>query len=116
MTRPRLNNLTVYVSADQFDAMSAFYRAVLHEVLFEGDDIVCFAAGSERSVCVHVEGELGRAAGDAEAIFWIDDSSAFRVAVEAQGLSPEDIGVGLRLIDPTGRPLRFITAPGATDP
>lgn len=111
MTSPRLNNLTVYVSADEFGAVSAFYRAVLQEVLFEAEDIVCFAAGSDRSVCVHVEGELGRSAGQAESIFWIDDATEFRAAIEVKGLSPKDIGVGLELTDPTGRPLRFITRP-----
>lgn len=111
MTGPRLNNLTVYVAADQFEAVVAFYRAVLRDVLFESSDIVCFAAGPERALCVHVEGELGRSAGEAEAIFWIDDAAAFRSAMEAKGLAPKDIGVGLELTDPTGRPLRFITAP-----
>jgi hypothetical protein len=108
---PRLNNLTIYVSAAQFATTCAFYEAILGEVLFKGEDIVCFAAGSERTVCVHVEGELGRAADEVEPIFWVDDLSALRSAVEERGLAPEDIGVGLQLRDPTGRPLRFITPP-----
>lgn len=91
--------------------MATFYRALLKDVLFEGDDIICFAAGPERAVCVHVEGELGRSAGETEAIFWIDNGVAFRSTMEAQGVTPEDIGVGLQLTDPTGRRLRFITPP-----
>jgi hypothetical protein len=106
---PRLNNLTVYVAASEFETVSAFYKGLFPEVLFEDDDIVCLAAGPERAVCVHVEGELGRQAGDVEAIFWIDDNASFLAAAQARGLAPEDIGVGLQLLDPTGRPLRFIT-------
>ena len=70
---------------------------------------MCFAAGPERALCVHVEGELGRRAGEAEAIFWVDDLEGFRSAAEARGLQPEDIGVGLQLREPGGRPLRFIS-------
>ncbi len=111
MSGPRLNNLTVYVSEDDFEAVAAFYRTLFSHVLFEGADIICFEAGPERALCVHVEGELGRSAGQTEAIFWIDDADSFRSALEAQGAVPKDIGVGLELTDPTGRPLRFITPP-----
>ena len=111
MSDPRLNNLTVYVSADDFEAVAAFYRTLFSRVLFQGDDIICFEAGPERALCVHIEGELGRSAGQTEAIFWIDDAASFRSAMEARGVTPTDIGVGLELTDPTGRPLRFITPP-----
>ena len=109
MTPPRLNNLTVYVTADQFEGVSAFYRALLPDVLFQDDDIICFDAGEDRAVCVHVEGELGRRAGDSEVVFWVDDAQSFATTARERGLAPEDIGVGLQLRDPTGRPLRFIT-------
>jgi hypothetical protein len=111
MTGPVLNNLTVYVARDEFETVANFYRTLFESVLFQSDDIICFEAGPSRALCVHVEGELGRAAGQTEAIFWIDDPDAFRSVVESRGAAPRDIGVGLELTDPTGRPLRFITPP-----
>ena len=73
--------------------------------------LVVHGGGDTVILCVHIEGELGRSAGQTEAIFWIDDAASFRSAMEAQGVTPTDIGVGLELSDPTGRPLRFITPP-----
>lgn len=104
----------MYVPREQFGPTCEFYRAIFDEVLFDdGDHIMCFAAGPERAICVHVEGELGRRAGETEPMFWVDDLGEFRSVAEASGLLPEDIGVGLQLRDPGGRPLRFITPPAS---
>lgn len=52
MSAPRLNNLTVYVSEDDFEAVATFYRTLFPQVLFEGEDIICFEAGpGARAVC-----------------------------------------------------------------
>ena len=114
MATPRLNNLTIYVSQDEFAANCEFYAAIFGDALFRGSDIMCFAAGAERAVCVHIEGELGRVSGEVEAIYWVDDLEAFRSDATERGLRLEDTGVGLQLVDPSGRRLRFISPPSET--
>ena len=111
--RAQLNNVTLYVRPEDLESTRALYGNVLggEPVFEEPGHIVCFAAGSDRSVCVHDAGELGRAPGDIEVIYWVDDLEEFRKRLGVDVPCRDLHGRAVEVIDPGGRPLRFQERP-----
>ena len=110
--RPQLNNVTLYVRAEEFDSTGTFYSKILGESIFEEPGhIVCFDAGPDRSVCVHAADELGRAPGEIEVIYWVEDVDEFRQQLGVDVPYRELRGRAVEVMDPRGRRLRFQERP-----
>ena len=88
-----LHNVTLYVAADELDAMRTFYaeRLGLPVVFEEGGHICCFGVGGDVAICVH-EAEPAHPAGTRELFLWVDDV---------------DGGREVRLADPAGNQVRL---------